>query len=90
MKRSQNQHASKKFAKYSNVIVYENKIEDYLSVIHENKSNTDYIRVTIDGIRTSFVGKYETVEEIKQRARIFILDLIKWQRDQIAGNPLES
>ena len=27
--------------------------------------------------------------EIKNRARIFILDLIKWQRDQIAGTSLE-
>jgi len=89
MKRSQKQHAGKKFAKYSDVIVDENKIEDYLSVIHVNKSNSDYVRVTIDKIRTSFFGKYETVEEIKQRARVFILDLIKWRRDQIAGNPLE-
>ena len=55
MRRSQNQHAGKKFAKYSNVTIDENKVDDYLSVIHENKSNTDYIRVTIGGIRTSFV-----------------------------------
>jgi hypothetical protein len=90
MKRVQNQHTSKKFAKFEHVSVDENKIDDYLSIIRVNKTNTEFVRVTIDGIRTTFVGKYEKVEFIKQRARVFILDLIKWQRDQIAGNPLES
>jgi len=89
MKRGQTQHAAKKFDRFKDVSVDETKIDNYLSVIRHNKSNTEYIRVTIDGIRTTFVGKYEKVENIKERARVFILDLIKWQRDQIAGNPLE-
>ena len=89
MKIVQTQHTAKKFAKYKDISVDETKIEDYLSVIHDTKTNTDYIRVTINGIRSSFVGKYETVEQIKDRARVFILDLVKWRCDQIAGNPLE-
>ena len=40
-------------------------------------------------IKTSFVGKYETIEELRARARLFILTLIKQQHDQIAGTPLE-
>ncbi len=35
------------------------------------------------------MGKFETIEEIRARARLFILTLIKQQHDQIAGNPLE-
>ena len=89
MKRGQAQHTVKKFAKFTDVSVDENKIDSYLSIIRDNKTNTEFVRVTIDGIRTTFVGKYEKVEIIKERARVFILDLIKWQRDQIAGNSLE-
>jgi hypothetical protein len=38
---------------------------------------------------TTFVGKYEPIDEIKERAKKFILDLKEWQRSQIAGNSLE-
>jgi hypothetical protein len=31
----------------------------------------------------------DTIEVLKNRARQFILDLQEWQRNQIAGNPLE-
>jgi len=50
----------------------------------------EYISVKINKVRTTFVGKYETIDELTIRARTFILDLLKWQRNQIAGNPLES
>ena len=37
-------------------------------------------------MRTTFVGKYETIDNIKLRARQFILDILEWQRIQTAGN----
>ena len=40
-------------------------------------------------MRTTFVGKYETIEEINQRARQYILDILEWQRVQTAGKSLE-
>ena len=89
MKAVQIQHSKQKFVKFKNVTVDETKIDKYLHLIHNTKTNTDSIRVSISGIRTLFVGKYENIEDIKERARLFILDLVKWQRDQIAGNPLE-
>ena len=89
MKLVQKQHSDQKFARFKNVTVDDSKIENYLSVIHNTKTNTDYIRVKIDGIRTTFVGKYDSLDDVKKRAREFILDLIEWQRNQIAGNPLE-
>ena len=51
--------------------------------------NYEYIRVTFGKMRTTFVGQYETIENITQRARQFILDILEWQRVQIAGISLE-
>ena len=35
------------------------------------------------------MGKYETIDETTKRAKLFILELINQQRNQIAGTPLE-
>ena len=50
-------------------------------------SNND--RLTINKKLTTFLGQYETIEEIKNRARKFILDILEWQRFQTAGTSLE-
>ena len=89
MKRSQSQHFENKFHRYSNVRIDENNIDKYIYVVRNNVLNYDYITVKIEKIKTSFVGKYETIEELRARARLFILTLIKQQHDQIAGTPLE-
>jgi len=86
MKRSQNQHNNAKFKRFKDVLIDETNIDQYMKKI--KFQNGEYIRVSINKIRTNFVGKYETFDEITNRARKFILDLINWQRDQIAGNPL--
>ena len=89
MKRSQTQHFENKFHRYPNVRIDENNIDAYIHVIRNNILKYDYITVKIEKIKTSFVGKYETIEELRARARLFILTLIKQQHDQIAGTPLE-
>ena len=89
MKLTQKQHLSNKFQVYRNITVDVNKINDYIRVIKNNNTNTEYVRITINNKRTTFVGKYESIENIIIRARNFIVDLIQWQRDQIAGNSLE-
>ena len=86
MKLTQNQHLSNKYESYRNITIDENKIDEYIRVIKNNTTNSEYIRVIIDKVKTTFVGKYESIESIKERARNFIINLIKWQRDQIAGN----
>jgi group I intron endonuclease len=90
MKLSQEQHLSKKFEILRHVTVDQTNIDKYIRVIKNHTLNFEYVRVTIDKIRTTFVGKFETIEEIKERARTFIKELVKWQCDQIAGNSLES
>jgi group I intron endonuclease len=90
MKSAQEQHLSKKFEMLRHVTVDQTNIDKYIRVIKNHTLNFEYVRVTIDKIRTTFVGKFETIEEIKERARTFIKKLVKWQCDQIAGNSLES
>jgi len=43
------------------------------------------LAVKIDGKKAEFAGKYETIEQLTERARAFIADLM--QRYQTAGSP---
>jgi len=89
MRRVQQQHLNNRFEKYKNINIEKNNIDKYISVIKNNTLNYEYIRVTFGKLRTTFVGKYETIDEIRNRARQFILDIIEWQRIQTAGTSLE-
>lgn len=89
MKLVQDKNLTKKFELFKNIKIDDN-IDKYIHIIKNNKNNTEYVRVVIDKIKTTFVGKYEPIENIKNRAISFINDLKKWQRDQIARTPLES
>ena len=88
MERVQKIHAINRFDKYKDVQI-DNNIDKYIHIIKNNTLNYEYIRVTINKMRTTFVGQYETIEEIKQRARQFILEILEWQRIQTAGKSLE-
>jgi group I intron endonuclease len=89
MERVQKIHAINRFDKYKDIHIDSNNIDKYISIIKNNTLNYEYIRVTINKKRTTFVGQYETIEEIKKRARIFILEILEWQRIQTAGTSLE-
>jgi hypothetical protein len=90
MKLTQNQHYLSKFNLFKDVIVDVNNIEKYIHVIKNNKFNYEYIRISIDNKKTTFVGKYETLKETKNRAINFIKELVKWQCNQNAGNLLRA
>jgi hypothetical protein len=89
MVRVQKLHSANRFDKYKDAHIDPTNIEKYIIVIKNNTLGYEYARVTLNKLRTTFVGKYETIEEIKQRARAFILDILEWQRIQTAGIPLE-
>lgn len=89
MKLSQTQHQQQKYDKFKYVQIDESNIEKYIHITNNNTLNYQYIKININGVKTTFVGKHETIDEIKNRAIDFIKNLIKWQHDQIAGNPLE-
>jgi hypothetical protein len=75
MKLTQTQHYASKFKLFENVFVDIDNIEQYIRIIKNTKLNNEYIRVVIDGVKTAFVGKYETTEETKNRAIQFIKEL---------------
>jgi hypothetical protein len=89
MNNVQQQHMNQKFERFKNVKIDESNIEQYIHVTTINTLNYQYIKINIQKIETTFVGKYENIDEIKNRAIQFINDLIKWQHDQIAGTSLE-
>ncbi len=90
MKLSQKQHLISKFERLKHISFEDENIEKYIRIIKNKNNNTEYVRIVVDGKRiTTFVGKHETIDEIKNRAKNFILDLKEWQRSQIAGNSLE-
>ena len=83
------QHMNQKFERLKDVKIDESNIEKYIYYVKNNSLDYTYIKVKINNIQTTFVGKHETIEEIKTRAIDFINKLIQWQHDQIAGNSLE-
>ena len=85
----QKQHIDKRFDQFKNINFDKDNIDKYIHVLKNNTLNYEYVRINVGNVRTTFVGKHETIDEIKNRARVFILDLIEWQRDQIAGTSLE-
>uniref|UniRef100_A0A6C0HX75 GIY-YIG domain-containing protein n=1 Tax=viral metagenome TaxID=1070528 RepID=A0A6C0HX75_9ZZZZ len=89
METTQRQHFNAKFDRFKNVLIEKENIEKYIFVINNYTLNYQYVRVVIDKVKTNFIGKHENIENIKDRAKTFIQELIKWQCDQIAGTPLE-
>jgi hypothetical protein len=91
MKQIQKQHLAKKYDRFKDVVIVDDDIDKYIRVVKNNTINTEYVVIIINNKRiTSFVGKHETIEEIKIRAKNFILHLKELQCCQIAGISLES
>jgi len=71
MLKTQAQHHNNKLEKFKGVDVDLNNLDQYISIINK-KDGSKFIRVTIQNKSTSFVGKYETIEQIRERAINFI------------------
>lgn len=89
MKISQKQHLSKKFERFKNVLIDPTKIEQYIHIIKNNNENYEYIRIVINNIKTTFVGKFETIQQIKERAIHFINELISSNVTKLRETTLE-
>lgn len=89
MIKTQKQHYDKKLETFKNCKINDDDIDQYIRIVKNNKENYSYVVIRIDNKMTSFVGKYEDIEKTKQRARMFILELLKWQDNLDAGTPLE-
>jgi len=86
---TQKQHYNQKFEKCKNSLIDRTNIDQYIKIVKNNILNYEYVRVRLGKQKINFVGKHETIDEIKNRARMFILDILKWQDNLDAGTPLE-
>jgi hypothetical protein len=67
MKRTQTQHLQSKIEKFRNIILTHTDLESYIY------PSTQKVDIRIDGKRiTSFVGKYESIDVLKERALAFL------------------
>jgi hypothetical protein len=87
MKLTQNQHQQQKYDKFKNAQIDESNIEKYIHITNNNKLNYQYIKINIDGVKTTFVGKHETIHEIKNRAIDFIQNLINGNTTKLRETP---
>lgn len=71
MKRSQKQHSTMKLSKFKDVTVDMNNIDQYLH-LRNKKDGSKFIKLVIGDLKTSFIGKYETIEKLKEKAIEFI------------------
>jgi group I intron endonuclease len=81
------QHKNQKFVKFQGETIDLTNLDQYLSIKHA--SGKPFIVVKVNGKQTSFVGKYQSLEELREQAKEFLKTIATPQRCQIAGNPLE-
>lgn len=70
MKNTQKQHEEQKYEKFKNVSIDKDNLEQYIR--NRTSSGIHSIRVKIGKLQTDFVGKHQTIEELKNRAIQFL------------------
>jgi hypothetical protein len=89
MKLTQDQHQQQKYNKFKDVQIDESNIEKYIHITNNIKNNYQYIKININGVKTTFVGKHETINETKNRAIDFIKNLINGNMIKLRETTLE-
>ena len=74
MMRSQTQHTLKKIEKFQGVKIDLDAIDSYIRT-RNSKDGSKYIKVCIEGKTTTFVGKYEKIEDLRIKAINFIKNI---------------
>jgi hypothetical protein len=84
--RSQKQHGKTKVLQFKDVTIDMEHVDQYLR-IQKRKDGSTLIKVVIGEKRTSFTGKYETENQVKQRAIAFIKSIYSATLPNCSGNP---
>jgi hypothetical protein len=71
MIKSQKQHFINKMNIFKGIDIDINNLDQYIKIINK-KDGTKFIRIRINNKTTTFVGKYETIEILKERAKEFL------------------
>jgi hypothetical protein len=87
MQRSQDQHQHMKLSKFKGIPIDMNHLDQYIR-IRNRKDGSQFIKLVIGKHITQFNGKYETIDELKQKA----IEFIKQIKDSAtlpncSGNP---
>lgn len=86
MLRSQKQHSNNKLIKFKNANVDMTNLEQYIR-IRNKKDGSKFIKIIIGDISTQFNGKYETIEELKEKAIDFLKSVNSATLPNCSGNP---
>jgi Putative endonuclease segE, GIY-YIG domain len=87
MLRTQKQHSESKIANFKNVNIDLDKIEQYIK-IRNKKDGSKFIKIIVGNKQTSFVGKFNTLEELKERAIQFLKSINSFATlPNCSGNP---
>jgi group I intron endonuclease len=89
MKLTQVQHMDQKFEKFKDIVIDCNDIEKYIRLRTNHTTKEEFVKVIIGKVKTSFVGKYESISDKQERAREFIRELINRQNTLLLETPLE-
>lgn len=73
MRKAQSQHTKQKFDRFKDVNVDHKNLDQYIYT--KNSNLVPMVVVKVGNISTSFVGKYDTIDDLKQRAKEFLLKL---------------
>jgi hypothetical protein len=74
MERTQKQHYDYKMSLFKGVDIDKNNIDKYIH-IRNKKNGTQFIKVIVGKKSTSFVGKYQSINELKQKAINFLTSI---------------
>ena len=75
MKRAQVQHNKQKLERFSDSSIDTKNLDQYISYKHIAGHLAAIVKV--NGKKASFVGKYETLDTLKERAREFLREISK-------------
>jgi len=73
MLKTQKQHANQKYERFKGVIIDKTNLEQYIH--YRNPKSGPFIKVKIGELQAAFVGKYETIDELRQKALSFLESL---------------
>ena len=81
------QHEKQKYDRFANQVIDEDDLEQYIHVKHAK--GIPFVVVKVNGKETTFVGKYESIDVLKDRAKEFLLyiSLMNCDAAKLTGNP---
>ena len=88
MTRTQQQHLRNKLLKFKGVQLDTNDLEQYITNCYSAESG-NYIQIKVSSKQANFVGKYETIETLRQRAIDFLNEVANESATlpNCSGNP---